>query len=213
MNLDTARPIGSADDSRQHADAAARRWRFFCVGARTRQRRWEVRELAAIGIFAAIAKVSSLMVALAGGGMNPLTLVLKNLVFTALLVVLMFKVRKSGTLTLFVLVSSLFTAMLLGAGIVLLPPMLAAGLCAEGLIIALGGYRRSVNLFLGVALFDLLFKLGSVGLTWLFVREQPQLIWLMTIMVAVGYSGALMGLFAGARLVKELHHAGIIFGR
>lgn len=200
MTPDTARFILAADRSQQRTDSET-----------TRQPRWEVRDLAAIGIFAAIAKVSSLMVALAGGGMNPLTLVLKNLVFTALLLVLMFKVRKFGTLILFILVNLIFTAMLMGAGFALLPPMLLAGLCAESAIAALGGYRRSAILILGVALFDLLFKLGSVGLSWLFVREQPQLMWLMTIMVAIGYSGALLGLLAGVRLVKEMRHAGIIF--
>ena len=193
------------------SEAAANGKTSFPDETAARRRYWEVRDLAAIGIFAAIAKVSSLLVALAGGGMNPLTLALKSLLFTALLVVLLFKVRKRGTFILFILVNTIFTAMLMGAGLVLLPPMILAGFCAEGLIAVLGGYRKTANLFLGVALFDLLFKLGSVGLSWLFVREQPQLMWLLSAMVAIGYSGAFLGLFAGHRLVKELRHAGIIF--
>ena len=78
-------------------------------------RHWRVRELAVVGIFAAISKAASIVVALVGGGMNPLTLVLKSLVFTALLMVLLFKVRKIGTLLLFVVVTTIFTALMMGA--------------------------------------------------------------------------------------------------
>ena len=42
-----------------------------------------------LGVFAASIKVTSLIIALAGGGMNPVSLILKNLVFTTLLVVLL----------------------------------------------------------------------------------------------------------------------------
>ena len=58
-----------------------------------RPRYWAARELVAIGIFAAAAKLISLLIALAGGGMNPATLLLKNLVFTTLVVVMLYKVR------------------------------------------------------------------------------------------------------------------------
>jgi energy-coupling factor transport system substrate-specific component len=88
--------------------------------------------------------------------------------------------------------------------------MLLAGLCAEGLIVVLGGYGKRANLILGVALYDLLFKLASLGMSWIFVREQPQLLWMITIFVVIGYSGSLAGLFVGARFVKELRHAGIV---
>jgi energy-coupling factor transport system substrate-specific component len=171
---------------------------------------WEVRDLAVIGIFAALTKTASLMVALMGGGMNPLTLVLKNLIFTAFLVVLLFKVRKPGTLMLFMAVNIIFAMLLMGGGFFLLPPMLAAALLAEGVILALGGYGRTRNIILGVALYDLVFKTGSLGVSWLFVREQPQLLWITAVMVAIGYLGAVAGLFAGLRFVKELRHAGIV---
>jgi energy-coupling factor transport system substrate-specific component len=171
---------------------------------------WEVRDLAVIGIFAALIKTSSLMVALIGGGMNPLTLILKNMVFTAFLVVLLFKVRKRWTLMLFIAVNTVFSMLLMGGGFLLLPSMLLAGLLAEGLIAALGGYRRAVNILLGVALYDLLSKGVSLGVSWLFIREQPQMMWLITVMVAIGYSGAVIGLFAGRAFVKELRHAGIV---
>ena len=62
--------------------------------------RWTAQELVVLGVFAAAAKISSLLIALAGGGMNPVMLILKNLVFTTLLVVLLTKVPKSGTLLL-----------------------------------------------------------------------------------------------------------------
>ncbi|WP_024336007.1 MptD family putative ECF transporter S component [Desulfotignum balticum] len=171
---------------------------------------WEVRDLAVIGIFAALTKTTSLMVALMGGGMNPLTLLLKNLIFTAFLVVLLFKVRKPGTLLLFMAVNIIFAMLLMGGGFFLLPPMLAAGLLAEGVILVLGGYNKTRNIILGVALYDLVFKSGSLGISWLFVREQPQLLWITTAMVAIGYLGAVAGLFAGLRFVKELRHAGIV---
>jgi len=171
---------------------------------------WEVRDLAVIGIFAALTKTTSLMVALMGGGMNPLTLILKNLIFTAFLVVLLFKVRKSGTLMLFMAVNIIFAMLLMGGGFFLLPPMLVAGLLAEGVILALGGYGKTRNIILGAALYDLAFKTGSMGVSWLFIREQPQLLWITAVMVAIGYLGAVAGLFAGIRFVKELRHAGIV---
>ena len=55
---------------------------------------WKSQELVMIGVFAAAIKLSSLLIALAGGGMNPVTLMLKNLVFTTLLIVLLAKVKK-----------------------------------------------------------------------------------------------------------------------
>jgi len=173
-------------------------------------RYWEVRELAVIGIFAALTKTASLMVALIGGGMNPLTLVLKNIVFTAFLVVLLFKVRKRWTLMLFIAVNTVFSMLLMGGGFMLLPSMLLAGILAEGLIAALGGYVRPAGIVLGVALYDFVSKGVSLVVSWLFMREQPQIMWLMTVMVAVGYSGAIIGLFVGLRFVTELRHAGIV---
>lgn len=171
---------------------------------------WEVRDLAVIGIFSALTKVISMMVVLVGGGMNPISLVLKNLVFTTLMVVLLFKVRKFGTLLLFIVVNTIFAMLLMGGGLFLLPPMLLAGLFAEGLIILLGGYGTTVNLMIGVAVYDLIFKAGSLGVSWFFVREQPQVLWITTVFVVIGYIGAVAGLFTGARFVKELRHAGIV---
>lgn len=43
---------------------------------------WTIQELVTIGVFAAASKVITMVIALAGGGMNPVTLLIKNLVFT-----------------------------------------------------------------------------------------------------------------------------------
>ena len=45
---------------------------------KTIQRHWQSRELVLIGVFAAAAKLSSLLIALAGGGMNPVSLIAKT---------------------------------------------------------------------------------------------------------------------------------------
>jgi energy-coupling factor transport system substrate-specific component len=178
--------------------------------ARTTQQYWEVRELVVIGIFAAITKVSSLLVALAGGGMNPLSLMLKNVVFTALIIVLLFKIRKFGALTLFMVVGAVFSMLLMGGGFFMLPVMVLAGLVAEGCIVLLGGYDTNRNIVLGVAIYDIVSKLLAVGVSYLYVREQPQMLIVTGIMVGIGYIGAIAGLFVGTAFVKELRHAGIV---
>lgn len=180
------------------------------AGRLPKKRYWEVRELVVIGVFAALTKVMTILVALVGGGMNPLTLVLKNLLFTTLLVVLLFKVRKPGVLLLFVLVSTLVSMLLMGGGLFLLPVMGLAGILAEGCLLLLGGYRHAWAIIVGVAVYDLSFKLGSLGLTWVFVREQPEMLYFTVVMVAIGYLGAVLGLVTGPLFVKELRHAGIV---
>ena len=92
---------------------------------------WSARELVVLGVFSAAAKLSTLLVALVGGGMNPVSLLAKNLIFTTLLVVMLYKVRKPGTLALFVLVNMLISMLLLGGSVTLLPAMLLAAGCAE----------------------------------------------------------------------------------
>ena len=95
---------------------------------KTIQRHWQSRELVLIGVFAAAAKLSSLLIALAGGGMNPVSLVAKNLVFTTLLIVLLTKVPKFGTLLLFTAVSMIVSVCLMGGSLTLLPSSLVAAL-------------------------------------------------------------------------------------
>ena len=95
------------------------------------KRRWEPRELVLIGVFAAAAKLSSLLIALAGGGMNPISLLGKNLVYTTLMIVLLTKVPKLWTLTLFTVVSMLVSVLLLGGSLTLLPAALTGALLGE----------------------------------------------------------------------------------
>jgi len=204
-------------DSKDHSDRmsytlppAGEAFPATGLNSRLRQGYWEVRELVTIGVLAATTKVTSLLVALVGGGMNPLSFVFKNLVFTSLLVVLLFKVRKSGSLALFVIINIIVTMLLMGGGFFLLPSMLLAGILAEGVILALGGYRQAFAIMVGVGVYDILFKAGSLAISWIMIREQPQLLWVSAVMVAIGYTGSLAGLVTGFLFVKELRHAGII---
>ena len=106
------------------------------------RRRWEPRELVLIGVFAAAAKLSSLLIALAGGGMNPVSLLGKNLVFTTLMIVLLTKVPKLWTITLFTVVSMLVSVLLLGGSLTLLPAALLGALLAELFVVLTGGAQK-----------------------------------------------------------------------
>ncbi len=128
-----------------------------------KKRYWQSRELIVIGIFAALIKISTLLIAIAGGGMNPITMVLKNVVATSLLIVLLYKVRKFGVLTLFVFVSSVVSLLLMGGNMMTLPGMIIAGLICDCLIVTIGGYRRAWALILLVGLFDILSRAISLG--------------------------------------------------
>lgn len=175
-----------------------------------RPRWWSAHELVVLGVFAAAAKVSTLLVALAGGGMNPVTLLAKNCIFTTLLVVILYKVRKPGTLSLFVLVNMLISMLLLGGSVTLLPAMLGAALLAEACVWATGGPWRPWGPLLAVAMYDILFRMFSLGVSWLFMRENPAMLMAAIPVVALGYVGAVAGLFTGCKTMKELRHAGIV---
>ena len=168
---------------------------------------WSARELVVLGVFSAAAKLSTLLVALVGGGMNPVSLLAKNLIFTTLLVVMLYKVRKPGTLALFVLVNMLISMLLLGGSVTLLPAMLLAAGCAEAAMACSGGMWAPV---LGAAVYDLTSKVFSLGVSWLFMRESPALLYVIVPIVVIGYVGSLCGLFSGVRAVRELRHAGIV---
>ncbi|WDN88606.1 hypothetical protein BuS5_01574 [Desulfosarcina sp. BuS5] len=175
-----------------------------------KKRYWQVRELIVIGIFAALIKVSTLLIAIAGGSMNPVTLVLKNIVATSLLVVLLYKVRKFGVLTLFVMVSSVVSLLLMGGNMITVPGMLIAGLVCDCLIVVAGGYKRTWSLIAGIGLFDFLSRAITLGYSYLTFREEPKLFIMGVIVVTIGYLGCLLGLGSGVFFVKELKHAGII---
>ncbi|MGN0832240.1 MAG: MptD family putative ECF transporter S component, partial [Kiritimatiellia bacterium] len=125
---------------------------------------WDTESLVVVGLFTALAKVVSLLIALLGGGMNPLTLFLKNGVATALLVVMVARVRRFGVLALYVLVGQVVSFLIAGGGMsVLLPGFLVAALLSDALIAACGGYRRIGAVLAGVAAYDLLGRALSLG--------------------------------------------------
>ena len=159
------------------------------------KRYWEARELVLIGVFAAAAKLSSLLIALAGGGMNPIGLVAKNLVYTTLMIVLLTKVPKWGTLLLFTIISMIVSVCLLGGSLTLLPAALAAALIGEAAVWLTGGAGKRWAPWVAVGMYDLMSK----GLITIIIP-----------IVACGYLGSLFGLWFGWKTVGELKHAGFV---
>ena len=174
------------------------------------QRHWQSRELVLIGVFAAAAKLSSVLIALAGGGMNPVSLMAKNLVFTTLLIVLLTKVPKSGTLLLFTAVSMLVSVCLMGGSLTLLPAALLGALLGEAAVMLTGGAKKAWAPWVAAGLFDLLSKGFSLGVSYLFMRETPQLLTMVVPIVLLGYVGSFLGLWFGWKTVGELKHAGFV---
>lgn len=172
--------------------------------------RWSAQELVVVGVFAAASKVSTLLIALAGGGMNPVSLMGKNLVFTTLLVVMLCKVRRPGTLLLFTVINIIVSMLLLGASVTLIPPMFAGALAAEAAMWPGRHGAGAGTAVIGAAVFDVVSKALSLGVSWLFMRENPALMVMVVPFVAIGYLGSVGGLFSGVKAVKELRHAGII---
>ena len=160
---------------------------------------WKSQELVMVGVFAAAIKLSSLLIALAGGGMNPVSLLLKNLVFTTLLIVLLFTA-----------VSLIVSVLLMGSSITLLPSQLAGALAAEVIILLAGGFRRPWAPFIGAAVYDFVGKAFSLGVSFLVMRETPALVISVIPIILIGYLGSLIGLYSGYKALQELRHAGII---
>lgn len=172
--------------------------------------RWGARDLVAIGVFAATAKLSTVLIAMVGGGMNPVSLLLKNVVFTTLLVIMLYKVRQPGTLSLFVIVSALVNFLLLGGNVTLIPPMLVAALVSEAVMKFVKSLGWKGAVFWGVGCFDFLSKGLSLAVSYLMMRESPALMAVVLPIVLIGYAGSLIGLYTGYRSMKELRHAGIV---
>jgi energy-coupling factor transport system substrate-specific component len=172
---------------------------------------FQTRELVTIGLFSAAAKASSLILALAGGGMNPLTLILKSAVQSALLVVLLAKVPRTGTLTLSNLVGALLSFLLMGQHVISLPGVMAGTLLVELLALPGGGLARRPWLAVPmVAVSELVIRFINIGVSYLGVREQPGLLAMVVAVSAFGYLGILLGLIGGVRMTGELRHAGLI---
>ena len=172
--------------------------------------RWGARDLVVIGVFAATAKLSTVLIAMVGGGMNPVSLLLKNVVFTTLLVIMLYKVRQPGTLSVFVIVSALVNFLLLGGNVTLIPPMLAAALVSEAVMKFVKSLGWKGAVFWGVGCFDFLSKGLSLAVSYLMMRESPALMAVVLPIVLIGYAGSLIGLYTGYRSMKELRHAGIV---
>ena len=172
--------------------------------------RWGARDLVVIGVFAATANLSTVLIAMVGGGMNPVSLLLKNVVFTTLLVIMLYKVRQPGTLSLFVIVSALVNFLLLGGNVTLIPPMLAAALVSEAVMKFVKSLGWKGAVFWGVGCFDFLSKGLSLAVSYLMMRESPALMAVVLPIVLIGYAGSLIGLYTGYRSMKELRHAGIV---
>lgn len=172
--------------------------------------RWGARDLVVIGVFAATAKLSTVLIAMVGGGMNPVSLLLKNVVFTTLLVIMLYKVRQPGTLSLFVIVSALVNFLLLGGNVTLIPPMLVAALVSEAVMKFVKSLGWKGAVFWGVGCFDFLSKGLSLAVSYLIMRESPALMAVVLPIVLIGYAGSLIGLYTGYRSMKELRHAGIV---
>ena len=172
--------------------------------------RWGARDLVVIGVFAATAILSTVLIAMVGGGMNPVSLLLKNVVFTTLLVIMLYKVRQPGTLSLFVIVSALVNFLLLGGNVTLIPPMLVAALVSEAVMKFVKSLGWKGAVFWGVGCFDFLSKGLSLAVSYLMMRESPALMAVVLPIVLIGYAGSLIGLYTGYRSMKELRHAGIV---
>lgn len=172
--------------------------------------RWGARDLVVIGVFAATAKLSTVLIAMVGGGMNPVSLLLKNVVFTTLLVIMLYKVRQPGTLSLFVIVSALVNFLLSGGNVTLIPPMLVAALVSEAVMKFVKSLGWKGAVFWGVGCFDFLSKGLSLAVSYLMMRESPALMAVVLPIVLIGYAGSLIGLYTGYRSMKELRHAGIV---
>lgn len=171
---------------------------------------WSIQELVTIGVFAAAAKVITMVVALAGGGMNPVTLLIKNLIFTTFFIVMLYKVRKSGTIILFTFVSLIVSLLLMGAEASTSLGMFMASFIGEFFILLFGGMKNKYAPIIGVAAFDLSYRVLSMFIAYMVMRETPEIVYAVIPIIAIGYLGAVIGLYTGVKAVKELRYAGIV---
>ncbi len=172
--------------------------------------KFTVQDLVVIGVFSAAAKISTMLVTIMGGGPNPIGFMAKNLIYTTMLVIMIYRVRKPGTLLLFTCINIIISMLLLGASVTLLPTAFAAALMGELLVLITGGINKPWGPVLAVGIYDLAFKIFSLGVSYLYARENPAMMMAIIPIVAIGYIGSLIGLYTGTKSVKELCHAGII---
>ncbi|MCG8632173.1 MAG: MptD family putative ECF transporter S component [Desulfobacterales bacterium] len=171
---------------------------------------WTPSELITIGTFTGLIKISTMLIALAGGGMNPVTLILKNTVATSLLIILVYKVRKFGVLTLFSIINCLVSLVLMGGNPMTFAGVLVAGFFCDLLLAPADGFRTPWRLILVVGVFDFMSRAVSLGYSFLLYQEELRMFAVGAVVVSLGYLGCLAGLGTGILFVKELRHAGII---
>lgn len=173
---------------------------------------WTTEHLVLVGIFSALIRISGLSVSLIGGGPNPIALFIRNGLTTALLVVLICRVRKFGALSLYCLVNIVISFFMSGSVMIfLLPAQLAAAILSDLIVAAFGGYKNTLSVLLGVAMYDLFSRSISLAISFLVMREDIRLFAAGVFMIVLGYCGSLLvGLPAGYKFVKELRHAGLI---
>lgn len=173
---------------------------------------WTTEHLVLVGIFSALIRLSSLAIGLVGGGPNPISLFIRNGLTTALLIVLVCRVRKFGVLCLYCFVNVVISFFMSGSIMIFLAPAnLLAALLSDLIISAAGGYKNTLSVLAGVAMYDLFSRVISLSLSFLVMRENLQLVAAGAVMIILGYCGnVLVGLPAGYKFVKELRHAGLI---
>lgn len=173
--------------------------------------RFTLSDLAAIGVLAALARATGLMLVFALGGMNPVSLSLRTMVITVLFIVLRMKVRRFGTLALAALVGSMTSFLAMAQGIMTLPLLLASALIAE-LFITYAGRNRAWAVIAGCVLMGLMDKAASLCVIFLTVREETRMAWPLAILVMTSAAGDLLALAFAPRFIRELRHAGFING-
>lgn len=158
-------------------------------------------DLVFIGVFAAAAKLSAIVIALAGGGINPLALVAKNLIVAVLLVVLLTKVNKRGTLFICMVVSSIVGSLLSGSAVMLAPGAIVGAFVGEFF------WQRP---WIAVCMSELTAKAIALAAAWVVLRESPALFNVVLPVVLIGAAGTFLGLWLSRSTVRELRHAGFL---
>lgn len=173
---------------------------------------WTTEHLVLVGIFSALIRLSSLAIGLVGGGPNPISLFIRNGLSTALLIVLVCRVRKFGVLSLYCLVNVVISFFMAGSMLVFLAPVnLVAAIISDLIIARCGGYKNLLSVLAGVAIYDFLSRAISLVFCFLVMREDVKMVVAASMIILFGYFGSLFaGLPAGYKFVKELRHAGLI---
>ena len=125
-------------------------------------------------------------------------------------IVMLYKVRKSGTIMLFTFVSLIVSLLLMGAEASTSLGMFMASFIGEFFILLFGGMKNKYAPIIGVAAFDLSYRVLSMFLAYMVMRETPEIVYAVIPIIAIGYLGAVIGLYTGIKAVKELRYAGIV---